>query len=1315
MGYGGRKKARVSRHEEEAQQKAQRMAGPILEPLHSNPLKAKPRTAQGRVPVPKETPRPQVPYISDEEALRPASTTTSGVPRANPQLEPIKPVYALETPQERSEALRRERNEAKGLIEVAGRWVVPPAGSKAFQRYQDIKNGLELDAGKVNPSSLSASLLPRDIQARVEAIVGPLPRIRVASGPDADAQARSINAVAFTSGVTIAFQSGHFHPETLEGFKLLVHEATHVRQQSTGQVSGSGIDPDMALEAEAHRVADGVTQIPELTHLEGKGVTRDQHIGHYTRQLKDYHGELGRDTDRFEHMREYFWQVPAEYQARTRHGVLTGFNPQSFEHQQLGEHLLTFGAGGLELKGQLDAKRDNEQAIKTTRAALTFEAPLPAMQGRAFQDFKLPERSRLPESAFQNVVAQYQEHSHSPQWRALNQAVWGETSGIGSSAAITPLNPHPISFDGFSSAQNKNTFSSPDVTATPTTPGSIPARNTPMARAQVQRATDFSVTPTSIQRSSGIVQRFSVMEEVSNFVGGVIPGYKTLCSVFGKDFITGKAVQQNPNAIMDALSDLVPGPIKDMVKALKESNALPKAWAWFKTELSKINIGAAFTNVKKALGDIGLFNIGETKDKVVKAIMTPVNQVKSLVGGSLRKLAEIALEAIGAAAGGSSKQLIDGLKGAGDVIMEVIKNPGKFVKNLISALTGGVKAFAGNAKTHLTQGLGQWLSGESGIQFPTNFDLKGVFTVALTVLGVTYQNFRKSLVKKLGEDKTKIAEDKVDLVKNLASKGMHAAEGMQGEQATVKTEVVEGAKDFVKTSVIQAAVTKLISMFIPGGGIIQLFMTAFDMVKFVVNEGSRIASLVQSIIGGVANIARGDVGGAISKVEQSLAKAVPLALSFMSRIFRVSGIGTKIKAIIQKVKGKIDAVVKRLMDKVAGMVAKIAAKLKGGKDKANPTKPGEKPSETAPASNTKLSQEEHDARVKAGLALIPTLESRKLSRGGVVNQAAAKWVATQVMAKYGVGQAQGVFKSVTPVFSGKKLSYNWVASSGTQNSTRGMAFIKFNLGQVRYDLWPGSGRPGWRTSTKRDLRDQYPDQHKQDSSGKATTSVDGTGNDRRHIEAFDHIVTTTVSKINDLPYDDAATELKGLGAKIKAKPEDVTDKVLKDGLKDHLTTEFNRVENLFVGDGAKNQQLGRDMESAEQNRDKAKAAGDAAKVEQYTRLFAENAVDVPPGKAGGNELTTRETGLIRQVQAADGNVYPGLTPNIVKQIKQKSITTVPDSYRLAQGDFRTLRNAIRSLAQFSKTGSPTANTAIEKAIKDAVAQQRRIADLLNGG
>jgi hypothetical protein len=656
-------------------------------------------------------------------------------------------------------------------------------------------------------------------------------------------------------------------------------------------------------------------------------------------------GELSLVKDRFEAMRDYFWQVPGDNQSRARFNFMTGFNPISHEYLQLDQHLRSFRTGGLEMKQQLEAERaaklEQQQAITETRAATTFQTEIPRASTTEFKSFELEktERPSLPSALRQNVVNQYQhqfeQSSFTPQWKTLTNAVWGE-SNLNSSAeqsAIPRMNHSSLDSANTTKASPKNQ----EFTATPVTTSSLPIKNTNSSRQRVQRATDFKVESNSIQRSSQVIQRFSVMEEASNFVAGVIPGYKTLCSALGKDLITGKKVDQNPNAIMDALADLVPGPIKDMVKALKESNAIPKAWAWFKTELAKVNLGAVWKQVKAAIGDAGLFNLGETKDKVVKAIMTPVNQVKSLIGGSIRKLAEIALEAIAAVAGGSGKQLIDSLKGAGDVITEVIKNPGKFIGNLIKSLSGGVKNFAANAKTHLTKGLGSWLSGESGMAFPANLDIKGVFTLALTVLGVTYQNFRKSLVKKLGEDKTKIAEDKVDMVKNLASKGMHAAEGMDKEQGTVKTEIIEGAKDFVKQSVIQAAVEKLISMFIPGGGLVQLFMTGFKMVQFVVQEGSRIAALASSIIGGVANIAKGNITGAVQKVESSLAQAIPLALSFLSKIFRVSGIGTKIKNIIKKVKGKIDAVTKRVMDKVAAAVAKVVGAMAAGGQKVKDT------------------------------------------------------------------------------------------------------------------------------------------------------------------------------------------------------------------------------------------------------------------------------------------------------------------------------------------------------------------------------------------
>jgi len=57
--------------------------------------------------------------------------------------------------------------------------------------------------------------------------------VRVHTGPEADAAARSIDAEAFTVGTDIAFASGNYRPSTAAGTELLAHELTHVVQQGT--------------------------------------------------------------------------------------------------------------------------------------------------------------------------------------------------------------------------------------------------------------------------------------------------------------------------------------------------------------------------------------------------------------------------------------------------------------------------------------------------------------------------------------------------------------------------------------------------------------------------------------------------------------------------------------------------------------------------------------------------------------------------------------------------------------------------------------------------------------------------------------------------------------------------------------------------------------------------------------------------------------------------------------------------------------------------------------------------------------------------
>jgi Domain of unknown function (DUF4157) len=63
-------------------------------------------------------------------------------------------------------------------------------------------------------------------------------QVRVHSGAAAEQSARDVNAHAYTVGHDIVFGAGRFAPGTHEGRRLIAHELTHVRQQSTGQITG---------------------------------------------------------------------------------------------------------------------------------------------------------------------------------------------------------------------------------------------------------------------------------------------------------------------------------------------------------------------------------------------------------------------------------------------------------------------------------------------------------------------------------------------------------------------------------------------------------------------------------------------------------------------------------------------------------------------------------------------------------------------------------------------------------------------------------------------------------------------------------------------------------------------------------------------------------------------------------------------------------------------------------------------------------------------------------------------------------------------
>jgi Domain of unknown function (DUF4157) len=92
-----------------------------------------------------------------------------------------------------------------------------------------------------------------------------LSKVRVHTDGKAHELAKSANAIAFTTGKDIFFQTGKYDPNSSVGFELLAHETAHTIQQASGQVS-PGVDSSSSLESDAK--LEGQKAVGNKTNLE---------------------------------------------------------------------------------------------------------------------------------------------------------------------------------------------------------------------------------------------------------------------------------------------------------------------------------------------------------------------------------------------------------------------------------------------------------------------------------------------------------------------------------------------------------------------------------------------------------------------------------------------------------------------------------------------------------------------------------------------------------------------------------------------------------------------------------------------------------------------------------------------------------------------------------------------------------------------------------------------------------------------------------------------------------------------------------------
>ena len=414
-----------------------------------------------------------------------------------------------------------------------------------------------------------------------------------------------------------------------------------------------------------------------------------------------------------------------------------------------------------------------------------------------------------------------------------------------------------------------------------------------------------------------------------------IPGYPLLTVILGKCPLTGQVVPRTAKNFIKGFMSFVPGGM-EKYKNLEKSGAVDKAFAWLEKEIAKLDLSWAaiknmFLNAWNLLTIENFLKPVETFGKLMDIFAAPVVRIITFAVNVGLKVLEFMFIGVMGPTGG---RVVAILSKAKSTFLTIIKDPIGFLGNLLKALGKGFLQFSSNILKHLLKGLFGWLFGAlagAGLQLPDKFDLKGILSLVLQVLGLTWERIRIKLVKKLDERKVKALEKTFEFVKILVTEGVAGVwkkflEYVQG----LKDKVIDGIRDWVITKIVTIAIQKLVTMSNPVGAVIESILLIYNTVMFFIERLNQILDLVEAIVNSIARIAAGQLAAAANFVEEAMSRTVPVIISFLARLIGLGGISAAIKKII----GKIQGVVDRGVDKLIAWIAKQVKKVLGTKEGA---------------------------------------------------------------------------------------------------------------------------------------------------------------------------------------------------------------------------------------------------------------------------------------------------------------------------------------------------------------------------------------------
>ena len=502
--------------------------------------------------------------------------------------------------------------------------------------------------------------------------------------------------------------------------------------------------------------------------------------------------------------------------------------------------------------------------------------------------------------------------------------------------------------------------------------------------------------------------RDAILKPIAKLAEGTA-GWDLLIAVMGRNPITGEAVPRTADTLIGGFMKLIQE--EEIWNNLKKANAVSRAWAWFQGAISGLmgfvnQIPTLFTQALKSLEWTDVINLPSGFMKVASVFGKFLVNFVSWAGGKVWDLLQIIFEVVAPA-------VMPYLKKVGAAFKSILKNPIGFVRNLVAAAKLGFENFGAHFLTHLKAGLIDWLVGAlPGVYVPKALTLAEFGKLALSVLGITWAQIRAKFVKALGPNGEKIMtglEIAFDVIVALVKGGPAAAWELIKEKLTnLKDMVIQGITSFVIETIVQKAIPKLISMFIPGAGFISAIVSIYDTIMVFVQKLAKIAAAVKAFVDSIVSIANGQIAGAAAKVESTLAGLLSLAISFLAGFLGLGNIASKVLAVVERVRAVVDKALDTAITWVVGKAKALFAKLFGKKEKED----------------DKDADPEKQKKIDAGIAALHQKEQAAPSvlKDHLITHEDAQAVAAQTKSE------NPVFKSITVTDGGDSWNYVYEAS-----------------------------------------------------------------------------------------------------------------------------------------------------------------------------------------------------------------------------------------------------------------------------------------------